>query len=189
MHAGPVDPTLASRLELLADAYARHGYDVRGNLRPGASADELAELESLLGLAPPAAYRDLYSWSAGTVDDSGPCLRFRDEALLPLARVAEERELLVETYGWFDGVDLGTLAPLATFEGATLAVACGPHDLTPLAAYPVISFFQGIEVFYDSIGSMVKTALDWVSQPDWAPYAPAPNELEIWRRHNRAVDF
>ena len=53
----------------------------------------------------------------------------------------------------------------------------------------MISFFQGIDLYYDSIAAMVETAIAWVSQPDWEPYAAAPNELAIWRRHNAVVDF
>lgn len=148
-------------------------------------------LETSLDVTLPAAYRDLYRWSAGTVDEWGtaPRLRFRDECLLPLSRVREERDSLVEVYGWFEGVDVRTVVPFATFEGSTLAVACGPQALTPLAEHPVICFFHGIDVYYDSIESMVETAIAWVSQPHWAPYVPTPNEDEIWRRHNRSIEF
>lgn len=185
-----MESILAARLDVLADAFAHHGYDVRSNLHRGATPDELDELEASLGVILPAAYRDLYTWSAGTVDEQGPMprLRFRDEGLLSLSRVVEERDALVETYDWFDDVDLRTLAPLGTYEGSTLAVACGPQGLTTLAEHPVISFFQGIDVYYDSIESMVETAVAWVSQPDWDRYE-TPNEIEIWRRHNRAVAF
>lgn len=183
--------TLTARLEVLADAFGHHGYDVRSNLLPGATSDELAALEASLEVTLPAAYGELYRWSAGTVDERGtvPRLRFRDEGLLPLSRVVEERDLLAEVHDWFDGVDFGTLAPLAIYEGSVLAVACGPQSLTSLAPHPVIAFFQGIDVYYDSIESMVETAIAWVSQPDWAPYDQAPNEIEIWRQHNRAIAF
>ncbi len=55
--------------------------------------------------------------------------------------------------------------------------------------HPVISYFQGIDVYYDSIEAMVDTTIAWVSQAGWAPYETTPNELEIWRRYNRAVEF
>lgn len=186
-----MDSPLAARLDVLADAFGHHGYDVRSNLQPGATPDELAALEARLDVPLPSAYRDLYSWSAGTVDEWGtaPRLRFRDEVLLPLSRVHEERDALAAVYDWFDGVDFRTLAPLATYEGSTLAVACGPQGLTSLAEHPVICFFQGIDVYYDSIESMVETTIAWVSQPNWAPYAQAPHEIEIWRQHNRAIQF
>lgn len=186
-----MSPTLAERLEVLAGAYAARGYDVRPNLLPGASVAELDAVESALGVVLPASYRALYGWSAGVVDSSGttPCLRFRDEALLPLSRVVEERELLLDTYGWFEDVDGRTVAPLAFYEGSVLAVACGPQQLAPAVPHPVISYFQGIDVHYDSIEAMVETTIAWVSQDGWDPHEMAPNEMEIWRRHNRAVTF
>lgn len=183
--------SLPGRLDALADAYAEHGYDVRGNLFAGATPEEIAAVESGLGVELPTAYRDLYGWSAGPVDERGPApvLSFRDMGLLPLSRVLEERDHLVEVYGWFEDVDVRTTAPVAYFEGAVLAVACGPQRLTSAAPHPVVSFFQGIDVHYDSIESMVETALAWVSQPTWRRYEETPDELEIWRRHNVAVDF
>lgn len=183
--------TLAERLEVLADAYAAHGYDVRPNLLPGATAAELDAVESALGVVLPASYRALYGWSAGVVDSSGttPCLRFRDEALLPLARVVAERELLLDTYGWFEDVDGRTVAPLAFYQGSILVVACRPQQMTSSVPHPVISFFQGIDVYYDSIEAMVETTISWVAQPGWRPYEAAPNEMEIWRRRNVAVSF
>lgn len=183
--------SLAERLEVLADAYASRGYDVRPSLLPGATPAELDEVESALGVVLPAAYRELYEWSAGATDTFGttPCLRFGDESLLPLARVLEERESLLQTYGWFEDVDGRTVAPFAWFQGSTLAVACGPQRLAPAVPHPVISFFHDIDVFYDSIEATVETTIAWVSQADWAPYEATPNEMEIWRRYNAAVTF
>ena len=67
----------------------------------------------------PASYRELYGWSAGVVDEVGSasCLRFRDESLLPLARVVEERGRLLEVYDWFEPVDGRVVAPFASFQG------------------------------------------------------------------------
>lgn len=184
--------SLVARLEALADAYEQHGYGVRGNLLPGATTAEIDNVESALGVTLPSAYRQLYGWSAGTADDSGntPCLQFRDMHLLPLARVVEERDQQVNVYGGiFDDVDLNTVAPLATYQGSTLAVACREQRLSSLVEHPVICTFHDLSVYFDSIESMVETAIAWVSQPSWEPYATIPDELEIWRAHNRAVDF
>lgn len=183
--------SLAERLGVLADAYASHGYDVRPTLLAGATAGELDEVESALGVVLPASYRELYEWSAGATDTFGvsPCLRFRDESLLPLPRVVEERESLLQTYGWFEDVDARTVVPFAWFQGSTLAVACGPQRLAPSVPHPVISYFHDIDVFYDSIEAMVETTIAWVAQEGWAPYETTPNEMEIWRRYNSAVRF
>lgn len=182
---------LAARLDVLVDAYVAHGYDVRPSLLPGATAAELDEVESALGVELPAAYRELYEWSAGAIDSFGtaPCMRFRDESLLPLGRVVEERELLLQTYGWFEDVDGWTVAPFAWFQGSTLVVACAPQRLTSSVPHPVISYFHDIDVHYDSIEAMVETSIAWVSQDGWAAGQPTPDEAEIWRRHNSAVDF
>lgn len=187
-----MDASLALRLEVLAEAYQRHGYDVRSNLLPGATAGEIDDVESVLSVRLPQAYRQLYGWSAGTMDEWGtsPCLWFRDMYLLPLSRVVEERGHQIETYGdGFQEVDFRTVAPLATFQGSTLAVACGVQHLTSLVEHPVLGTFQDVSVYFDSIEAMVETAITWVSQPGWDSGRPTPHELEIWRSHNRAVDF
>ena len=185
----PMSSSLAERLEVLADAYALRGYDVRPNLLPGATAGELDEVEAALGVVLPASYRELYLWSAGVVDELGtaPCLRFRDESLLPLPRVVQERDRLLEVYDWFEPVDGRVVAPFASFQGSVLVVACGSQRLTSVVPHPVISYFQGIDVHYDSIEATVETCIAWVAQEGWGPYDAAPNEMEIWRRFNAAV--
>jgi hypothetical protein len=182
--------SLAARLGVLADAYEQHGYAVRSNLLPGATAAEIAEVESALGVILPPAYRQLYGWSAGTADEwgTGPCLWFRDMYLLPLSRVVEERGHQLEVYGeLFDAIDFRTVAPLATNQGSTLAVACSPQQLTSLVEHPVICTFHELSVYFDSIERMVETQIAWVSQATWEPYMPVPHELDIWTTHNRAV--
>ncbi|NYI42982.1 hypothetical protein BJ993_000062 [Nocardioides aromaticivorans] len=183
--------SLAARLEVLADAYALRGYDVRPNLLPGATSGELDEVEAALGVVLPASYRELYGWSAGVIDEFGtaPRMRFRDESLLPLARVVEERDRLLEVYDWCESVDGRVVAPFASFEGSVLVVACGPQRLTSAVPHPVISYFQGIDVYYDSIEAMVETCIAWASQEGWGPYEAAPNEMEVWRRFNGSVEF
>lgn len=187
----PMSSSLAARLEVLADAYALRGYDVRPNLLPGATSGELDEVEAALGVVLPASYRELYGWSAGVIDEFGtaPRMRFRDESLLPLARVVEERDRLLEVYDWCESVDGRVVAPFASFEGSVLVVACGPQRLTSAVPHPVISYFQGIDVYYDSIEAMVETCIAWASQEGWGPYEAAPNEMEVWRRFNGSVEF
>lgn len=183
--------SLAERLEVLADAYTLRGYDVRPNLLPGATSAELHEVESALGVVLPASYRELYGWSAGVIDDLGtvPRLRFRDESLLALSRVVEERDRLLDVYDWSESLDGRAVAPFASYQGSILVVACGPQGLTSVVPHPVISYFQGIDLYYDSIESMVETCIAWVSQVGWAPFDAAPEEMEIWRRFNAAVQF
>ena len=68
-------------------------------------------------------------------------------------------------------------------------MACGPQGLTSVVPHPVISYFQGIDVHYDSIEAVAETCIAWVSQEGWGPYDVAPNEMETWRRYNAAVEF
>ena len=120
--------SLAERLEVLADAYALRGYDVRPNLLPGATAGELDEVEAALGVVLPASYRELYLWSAGVVDELGtvPCLRFRDESLLPLSRVVKKRDRLLEVYDRCESVDSRVVAPFAPSRGRSWWSPAGP---------------------------------------------------------------
>jgi cell wall assembly regulator SMI1 len=132
---------IAQRLDRLADAFESRGRDVRSNLLPGASAADLDAVEAELEVHLPAAFRGLYTWSAGPVDpDRDPALRFRDNTFLPLARVVACRREVIETYADplrrstlpdFYGVDLATTAPFAEFMGSTYLVGCGVHRPTP----------------------------------------------------------
>lgn len=187
----------SERLDRLADAFHAHGIPVRDNLLPGATDAELDEVAAQLGVDLPQEYRDLYRWSAGSRDhETGPRLVFRDMAFLPLSLVVEHQRAVVETYATgmpegesateLYGIDLARTAPIAELMGSTLVVACGWQRLTD-RSHPVVNAFQGIDVFFHSVGSMIDTCIEWVDQADYDAYAPAPNEMAIWQRHNPGV--
>ena len=190
---------IQSRLERLADAFERHGIAVRGSLLPGASDAELDVVEAELGVVLPQAYRALYTWSAGCSDPEGEApFLFRDNAFLELNEVVQRRQELVEAYqeqtypgdvGAFgmNGVDLTTTAPFAETEGAVYVVACGPHTLASASQNPVISVFEGIDVYFNSIESMLDTCIEWVEQEGYDRYSLAPDEKGPWLRHNPGV--
>lgn len=189
---------IGARLDRLADAFERHGVRVRETLLPGASPAEVAAIEAELGVVLPQAYRELYAWSAGPKDPKNAPFKFRDAALLRLADAVERREEYIDAYQMdaysddadpveMNGIDLATTAPLAEFEGALYVVACGSHTLTPDAISPVIGVFQGIDIYFLSIESMLDTCIEWVEQEDWKQYSTAPNEHQVWHRHNPGV--
>jgi hypothetical protein len=63
-------------------------------------------------------------------------------------------------------------------------VFTGPRPRSP---HPVIGAFHGIDVYFLSIESMIETCIEWLEQPDYDLNRTAPNELEIWQRHNPGV--
>lgn len=71
--------------------------------------------------------------------------------------------------------------------GSTYLVVSGAHQLKPICASPVIGAFQGTDVYFLSIESMIETCIEWVEQPDYEPHMSAPNEMSIWRKHNPGV--
>lgn len=186
------------KLHRLAMAFEAHGVPVLGNLRPGASDAELDALAHDLGVALPDELRTLYRWRNGHIDPNpmaggGHMLVFRDNVFLRLEDIPAAYAAVSETYAYLQevdvdpGVDLAACVPIAEFMGARYVVACGEQRLTARSRHPVISVFQGISVFFYSIGSMIDTCIDWVEQPDYEPFREAPNERAIWLRHNPGV--
>lgn len=177
-------------------AFEVHGLNVEHNLQPGVSEERLDELGARLGVDLPEPFRNLYRWRNGHVDPDIPdVLAFRDNVFLRIEDIPKERDQILDTYGmlWngpdvlMPEVDPSLCVPIAENWGAVYALVCGPHELTDRSPYPILSFFQGVDLFFYSVESMIETCIEWVEQPGYRHHEEAPNEMEIWLRHNPGV--
>jgi hypothetical protein len=112
-----------------------------------------------------------------------------------LERAKEEYQSMIASYGVgnsreLEGIELRTSFPFASFNGGWYVVPCTGHDLDAEHAYPVVSVFQGIDVYFHSIESMLTTCIDWrlaSTLVDDAWELEEGLERAIWRKHNPGV--
>lgn len=177
--------------DCLADAFEAKGVAVRKNLRPGLTREGILRIVQPLKLVLPEDVIALYQWRNGHDDESAEnVLCFRDNTFLSLERAVEEFASVQSTYGadstlQNDWVDLRACIPFSHFEGAWDVVACGAHLHRNAGDHPVIRVFQGVDLYYPSIGSMLKTCIEWVSHAQWDPMNGLPDSvvMAIWRKH------
>ena len=183
---------LIEKLEILADAFESKGVNVRSNLAPGATDSELELVAEQYGVELPDDYRTLYKWHNGNADlNARNVFKFRDNAFLSIKDFQNAKftiDIYAEPSPITDGViDLSTALPLALFEGAVYVTPGKGAGISTLSPQPVVSVFQGIDVFFLSIETMVDTCIAWVAQPDWKQFSTAPNEHQLWAQHNPGV--
>ena len=100
---------------------------------------------------------------------------------------------MMASYGTFPDFYelLASSFPFAAFNGGWLVLPCKRQTLDKRLQRPVISVFQGIDVYFYSLQLMVDTCVDWVSHPLYDPKEaagfPEALEMEIWRRHNPGI--
>ena len=183
--------TIHPLCDALADAFERKGVAVRANLSPGLAREEILRIVEPLGIALPEDVIALYEWRNGHLDEfSEDVIRFRDNTFISLERAVEEHAQLMSIYALDstleeDRVDLQAALPISFFEGSCDVVACGAHLHHDAGDHPVIRVFEGIDMYYPSIESMLRICTEWVSHPDWdaADGFPGDAEMEIWQKH------
>ena len=126
---------------------------------------------------------------------STDAMLFRDNRFVDLDGVLRAYPLIQECYAPEPGsipygFELEEVFPFATFMGASYVVVCGDHTLPSPYPNPVVSIFQGVDLFFLSLETMLRTCLEWVSHPGWEAvdaFAWEAIESEIWRRLNPGV--
>jgi hypothetical protein len=186
--------TITELCDDLVAVYEAKGQAVSHNLKPGIAESEFAQSMGRDRTAIPTAVLELYQWHNGCIDETADSLFcFRDCCFISADRAQAELNLIQSVYGteMEERFDLTQVIPIATFEGAVLAVVIGPHSLGDSCEHPVVSIFEGIDLWFCSLTSMLQTCIAWVSHPDWAPFEALPSneELAIWRRLNPGVDL
>ncbi len=118
---------------------------------------------------------------------------FRDHQFLSFEQAKEEYQTIC-TYdvdAQIDyGVDLSKCFPFAGFEGSVYVLPAESQTLKPELERPVISVFEGVEVYFRDLPTMIETCIAWyvegVYQVD--DYSVAQKrELEIWKRLNPGI--
>lgn len=188
-------PRLVASLESLRQGFEDHGRAVTAHLRPGLDEAEVRRRCAWFPVPVPTEVVALYGWHDGQAPDAertADAFLFRDCAFISLDRAREVHRTMSGAYSGAAsilGVSVATCFPVAEFEGATLVVPCDAPPGGDAQLRPVVSVFEGIEVFFYSVERMVETCLDWVRHPAFDPRAglPRPAELEIWRRHNPGI--
>ncbi|MFZ6770383.1 hypothetical protein ACO0LM_25285 [Undibacterium sp. Di26W] len=188
-------PTITELCNQLADAYEAKGVAVRENLRPGLTTTEILDIVVPLNIVLPSDVIELYQWANGHIQDDDPDLNrnlcFRDNNFASLQEAVVEYKSIQETYGLYstleqDRVDLQNCLPISAFQGSWDVVVCGKHLFSASMEHPVIRVFQGVDIYFHSIRSMLETCIEWVSSPNWQHLCGLPDEeeMEIWKRHN-----
>ena len=191
-------PTITELCNQLADAYEAKGIAVRENLRPGLTTTEILATVAPLQIIVPDDFIELYQWRNGHINEFDPDLnrnlKFRDNKFISLEEAVLEYQNVQEYYGIEstleqDRVDLKACLPISEFQGSWDVVACGAHLFGSERDHPVIRVFQGIDMYFHSISSMLETCIEWVSSPNWKVLHGLPHEeqKEIWKRHNPDV--
>lgn len=181
--------SIAQLCDGLVTAYEAKGQAVSQNLKPGISESEYARAIGFDQQEIPPSVIELYQWRNGCADEDAEALfLFRDNCFISGDRGKEELNHIRQFYGADseDRFDLNRVIPIAAFEGSVFAVVTSQHKLGAEFEHPVVSIFEGIDLFFSSIESMLQTCIAWVAHPDWDPYdaLPRDTELEIWQRLN-----
>jgi hypothetical protein len=186
--------TITALLDELRVSHLERGCAVDRHLQPGLSRDELLRRTRSLGFALPEDVVELYAWRNGQGADaemSVDALVFRDQKFVDVAGALREYPLIQEHYAPKEdlipyGFDLAEAFPFATFMGSAYVIVCGPHELASPDRHPIVSVFQGVDLFFHSLETMLRTCLDWVRHPDWGAASTLPDEVEqrIWQQHN-----
>jgi len=184
-------------LDTLRAAFLAKSCPVDDYLQPGLTAEQIISKTRHLGLTLPDELIQLYTWRNGQSDeaeDATDAFVFRDNIFINLDRaIAEYADVLEYNSDGNsledDGVLLKNCFPFAAFQGSWYLVVCGPHRLKTQSRHPVIGVYEGINLYFHSIDTMVKTCTEWVNHKSWAPASSLDYNLElgIWKKHNPGI--
>ena len=185
---------LKQALDKLLAAYESKGLTVRDSLLPGIDAAKLMQRCTWFPGDMIPEIQALYAWHGGQEKgawETDHPFWFRDNAFLNLDNAESEYASMMESYGseFSDQVWMKYAFPFAAFNGAWYVIPTRGHPFSPNLKYPIVSIFEGIDVFYYSIETMVQTCIDWVSHVDYNKDGTLPRDVEmtIWRRHNPGI--
>lgn len=184
-------------LEELRQAYLERGRDVDRQLRPGLGRDEILSRTRDLALTLPDDLVEMYEWRNGQDEEaemSQDAMLFRDHRFVDVDGALREYRLVQEHHAPDEDTipysfELAEAFPFATFMGSSYVIVCGPHELASPHPHPVVSVFQGVDLFFHSLETMLRTCLEWVRHPSWSTRYGVPDEIEseIWLRLNPGI--
>ncbi len=172
--------------EDLMATYKMAGVETYAELNPSLTRPEVLKLLAPLNLQVPESFLDLYTWRNGcNSDDCG--FQFRDTVFVPLQDAIEFRQnILLDYEAVADEYFNPTyFLPFSHFEnGLFYGVQCTPIGTPPPESDAVICVSEGIDTYFYTIESMLRTCIDWVCQD---ALENEELELSIWRQHNPGI--
>lgn len=189
---------LHALLEELRTAYEARSLHVSATLLPGLTREEILARCGWFPSPLPEELIALYTWhngqEQGVWEEEYP-FWFRDMGFSRLELAKEEYAMMAGSYGSeplqpsLDGVDLQHCFPFAAFNGGWYVFPCKGQALSREHPRPIIAVFEGIDVYFHSFESMLRTCIDWVRHPAYGKGSSLPEgiEMEIWRRHNPGI--
>jgi hypothetical protein len=186
--------TIHQLLEQLRATFEKKGKSVTSTLLPPISEIHLAAQCGWFPAALPEEILALYTWRGGQQleDDGAEPFWFRDVIFIPPDAAEREYRSMMETYGKlmpasFLGVDLSRCFPFAAFNGGWYVFPCGGQALSPEFPRPIVSVFQGFDIYYHSLALMLKTCVAWVEDPAYGSDSWEDAEMKIWTQFNPGV--
>jgi hypothetical protein len=187
---------LHASLESLRVAYEAKGQSVSKSLLPPLSEEALRSQCAWFPAPLPPEIVALYAWrngqAKGAWEEENP-FWFRDCGFLNIHLAQLEYKSMMASYGKPEfavpQIDLATCFPFAGFNGGWYVFPCAGQRFDKRLAFPIVSVFQGVDIFYYSLESMVETCVDWVSHAGDQPGLKDTEGkgLEIWRKHNPGI--
>ncbi len=179
-------------LDDLLKAYESKGTHIADTLLPPVAEEEIKEQCSWFPTELPQEIIALYSWRAGQKDDAQDPFAFRDNTFHTLIAAKYEYESMMESYG-VNPEDHDLLKysfPFASYDGSFYVLPAKEYSFNVSHEKPIISVFQGVDIFFYSIESMVSACIDWVSNSKYDNgylSLSEKNEMEIWNKYNPGV--
>ncbi|KXX69334.1 hypothetical protein [Flammeovirga sp. SJP92] len=153
-----------SLLDTIVELNSSLGKDVSSNLLPPLSIDEIIKECSWYPDKIPLEVIALYTWSGGSKYHVEHPLWFRDNIFCTLDKAKEEYEITNKYYapasGFKEVIDLLKFCfPIGSFEGSVYVIPTQGHYFKSSCKKPIISVFEGVDFFYDSLESMIRTQI------------------------------
>jgi hypothetical protein len=200
---------ISTQLRRLSEVLQRKGADLEKCFYPGLTPEKVAASTARLPFRIPSEISALYQWQNGSPEDS--LLLFRDQRFLPLNEAIRECESIASNFNLANEhhLNLRTSLPFAAFDGSWYVVPTEEQNLRPDLERPVISVFEGIDVYFLSVGAMLDTVIEWfetgvttfsesgedlrdprarekaIAHAKWRD----EREREIWRKHNPGLNL
>ena len=179
-------------LERYLGVIKARGYTIERYLNPRLTRSQIAQQLLELPFTPPEEIFQLYQWHDG-VHETCQISLFREHQFLSLSQAKQEYQMLCTYYlgnGIDYGVDLSKCFPFAGFEGALYVLPADNQTLKTKLQRPVICVFEGVEVYFRDLPTMIETCIAWWVEgiyrvDDYS--VDEKRELEIWKRLNPGI--
>ena len=182
------------QLDRLLKAFESKGMYVSDSLLPSISEVELKKKCSWFPGELIEEIVALYEWKGGQEKDAWESefpFWFRDNSFCSIKRAEIEYKSMMASYGTYppDHEMLKFSFPIASFNGAWYVIPTKKHSLNSALKKPIISVFEGIDIYFYSIEKMVETCVEWVEHEKYSIEGLSLQsiEMEIWRKHNPGI--